>query len=293
MRSRTAFVLGVLSLSLGVGASSGLSANASEVTPRHPTVRPNYGGTGGCNGQLLREAGIYTATNTVADSNGSPPSNAYNGWIGVDGAIETPPAAPNLNDGIDHNAGWLGVYWFTGSPQEWLQIGWFTGKISETTTSGCSSAQLSAHTCTQTSVGAYALYVEYQVGANDYYVNTLSSLSRGSDVIYRVAYDGGGCWSAFYNYTTPAGPEVCGLPDSGPMAVTNELYNQSGQGQMALGYFGYTDPSSNDALRLEGADGYVPWNSQLTAGKTAKTYIPSQFDVNFVDRFYYIDVGQF
>jgi hypothetical protein len=204
-------------------------------------------------------AGMFTAQTSVIEhlqtSQCGPSGSGYFGWAGVDGQISTPSTNPPIDVNQDHQAGWIGVVFSNGG---WVQLGWYRGVI------GCGSNRV------QYTGTGYHLYVESALSppvapaCTGYSVHDYSPLSLGGAVTYLISYSAG-CWHIFYNYDHEV-PQVCGPASSGSVEVDNELYNLSGTAQMPRSDFGATDPNTNQALRLLGAGGWVPWTSTISHG---------------------------
>jgi hypothetical protein len=229
-----------------------------------------YASAGSCNNGINHYASQYTAI--TAKSTICPDvSNFYNGWIGLDGEIVTPSAlSSTINFQTDHSAGYLDMEYKSDSGH--LQIGWFEGTVG----SPGSNGSCVAPGCARTSNG-YKLYLERFNNLN-YSVTVLSSLGYGGAVIYRIQYDAiSQCWQAYYNYNTTAGAPSCGEDHSATAIASNEVGGANALRQpdfyvgMPLSEFGNANQNSNDALRVEGGNGYEPWDTSLANHTTATT----------------------
>ena len=198
---------------------------------------------------------------TASTSHGCTFNSApYQGWIGINGQIITPSAAPagGFYGGADFAAGWIGMAHFAanGGSDAYIEIGWYTG---------------SPDSCPTITDGTYALYLGYLRLGGTFQCTRISFLSYGSAVTYRIQSTSGGCWQAYYNYSTPAAAPVCGLPSAMAAMVDNVLGNSDGIYMVTpTSEFGSSSPGTNPALRLRNGTGnYEPWDSSLTAGATA------------------------
>ncbi|MEU8070340.1 MULTISPECIES: hypothetical protein [unclassified Micromonospora] len=223
--------------------------------PSHP-LPEDASAASVCDGPY-HHAELLTALSTEEDHGCYAFATPYNGWIGVNGQITTPTEDPQLySTYTDHVNGFVQMV-STGSNwsvwNAWLQIGWYSGTILG---------------CPTTPTNEYRLYVEWKLPGQSTSCRQVSPLSKGGSVIYRVEFEGSGCWRAYYNYNSLA-ERVCGLPNSMAASTSNELYNGTGRStKMPRSTFGASDPNTNAALRIKGASGYQPWDSSLTKGGT-------------------------
>jgi hypothetical protein len=71
-----------------------------------------------------------------------------------------------------------------------------------------------------------------------------------------------------FDYSTTK-ETYCNLPTSGSPEVGSEVYtNNGGSVGMPVTVYGYSDPTTNNGLRIKGAAGWVPWNTSLSTGQT-------------------------
>jgi hypothetical protein len=115
----------------------------------------------------------------------------------------------------------------------------------------------------------------YFAGLNLYTLNACSGLTFNSAHIYRMEWDGAHCWVLYVNYnvyqdsmcdTTNPPAQV---PRSGTLEATSEIDSKNGSPvEMPTTIYGYSDPNTNNALRIRGAAGYVPWTPNLSTGGT-------------------------
>lgn len=213
----------------------------------------------------------------------------YFGWNGVDGAITAPSTVPTLADyTVDHVAGWIGVQF--SNYQTWLQTGWYTGTLSAAPPPPCDIGL-----CVQRS-GSYGRYIENQntVGYNVYDYGTAAPASTATSLI---AYDASsGCWEVYITYGGPLKWQDCSEVGSGAMVATTEMEDLSGVAPpLPMAHFGYSNPNTNQALRLHGGAGWVPWNATLSSWYTQR-YDEHSFTPKYVlttlNANYYFEANQ-
>ncbi len=180
----------------------------------------------------------------------------YYGWVGINAQITTPSAYPYLggNSG-NHSNGWLDVDFSSG---DWIQIGWFAGCLP----AFCDQGQISLYDEAQYTSGGVHTLVELYFGTLNY--NT-------SD-IYEITYAGSGRWNDYDHYNNLL-DAFTSRPGSGEMKTAAEVCcdnTSPGNVQMPAQYFGYSSPNTNNALRIKGANGWVPWNATLSTGGTVQ-----------------------
>jgi len=185
----------------------------------------------------------------------------YYGWVGINGQITTPAAYPNLGGNTgNHTVGWLDVNFSVcgGCRGNWIQIGWFAGCLP----AFCDQGQIGLYDETQYTSGGVTTLVE------EYY----GTLNYNSADIYEITYAGSGRWNDYDHYNNLLAA-FTGRPGSGEMRAGSEVCcNDSSPGyvQMPYQYFGYSSPNTNNALRIKGGNGWVPWNATLSTGGTAQ-----------------------
>lgn len=189
-------------------------------------------------------------------------NHAYGGWVGVDGQITTPGHFPNLNgNNSNHSLGWLETSFAMQGPatDSWFQIGWLAGCIGSGGSSVCA-----------TSTSGLKLYDErYNASTGLYNVYDDGGLAYGYSSIYIVEHHSDTCWYAYKNYNVFVRQD-CTFPSSGVGVVSSEVYSFDGTiVEMPTTIYGYSDPNTNNALRLNGANGYVPWTTALSSGETS------------------------
>ncbi len=192
--------------------------------------------------------------------------NAYGGWNGVDGQLTAPATFHQVsNHESDHELGWLGAEW--NSLSYWLQTGWYTGTVSNEPVGSCHVG-----TCVSR-LNTFGRYVENMTSQQTYSVYDFGTADPSSAVTSRVVYNGvTGCWEAYITYSGGIKGEDCVEPNTvGIMVATTEMEDQSGVAPtLALSYFGTSNPNTNQALRLHGANGWEPWDTSLTAQYTER-----------------------
>jgi hypothetical protein len=132
----------------------------------------------------------------------------------------------------------------------WVQEGWYNGCI--------------AGHCRSRNLGRYT-----EIGNPPFYefIDRDTAPLSGSS-IFRIEYGGSGCWNLYFDYSVLK-DTYCALPGSGVPSAVSEVFTSSGHSVgMPVTAYGYSDPNTNNALRIEGANGYVPWTSTLSSGQT-------------------------
>jgi len=190
-------------------------------------------------------------------------SNGYFGWAGVNGQITTPSQNISLPDfTIDHTLGWIGAQF--NSDLTWFQTGWFTGTIAADT------ANCTFLSCVRRN-GSYGRYVE-NISPSGISILDYGTVALGSSTTSRVVYNGSsGCWEVWLTYSGGYVQLDCNEPTSGEMVATSEMLSNSG-GFVTLptAKFGTSNPNTNQALRLLGANGFEPWDTVLLAWYTER-----------------------
>jgi hypothetical protein len=189
----------------------------------------------------------------------------YGGWNGVDGQLQTPSSNITLgNYWVDHEAGWLGALW--SFPVYSMQTGWYTGTVSNEAVGYCHTG-----TCVQRN-GNYGRFVENTEPGGFYSVWDYGSAGLGSVVTSRVVYNGqDGCWEAYITYSGLLKGQDCSEPATGVMMATAEMKAGSGTAPyLPLAYFGTSNPNTDQAMRLHGANGWEPWDTSLVAQYTER-----------------------
>lgn len=206
-------------------------------------------------GQLTSTSNAFTQCATPSD---------YEGWNGVDGQLQTPATLAQLgNYTTDHELGLFSAQLDNGS--FWLQLGWYTGQIGTVVNGNCDYA-----VCTERFI-TYGYYIEdmtpqgYTVFDKGYAPN---GSARTSDMIYNKNT---GCWEAYLSYGGLASETDCTESyHTGAMWATTEVEISSGVvATMPTAVFGTSNPNTNAALRLHGANGWVSWNGSLSSYYTA------------------------
>jgi hypothetical protein len=90
-------------------------------------------------------------------------------------------------------------------------------------------------------------------------------------MIFRLEYLNSGLWDLymFCNALKVQTPSAYPMPTSGsPEAFSETLSTDGSVVGMPLTYYGYSNPNTNNALRIRGANGYVAWTSNLSSGQT-------------------------
>lgn len=194
-------------------------------------------------------------------------TNAYFGWAGVDGQIQTPSHAPNLqHDTTNHSLGWLEMAF--SDRHSWVQVGWLGGCVTNGTVYACAD------------LGTIGIYDEEQNGPTGAYaVGYDGAASLNTGYVLRVEFYPPGCWQAFDMYDnllrSLCAPGPWSFPTSGAAIVASETCNCAspfGSGpqiEMPVTLFGSSNPNTNNGLRVKGANGYVPWTTSLSSGSTA------------------------
>ncbi len=163
----------------------------------------------------------------------------------------------------------------------WVQEGWVAGGISGNGYTICTTTAIhlyeegqngNASSYTNADIGGLSLNSSYVLRI-EYFPNTSGNDCEAHNPNYR-----GSCWISFYNYNY-AEAEYDGFPTSGAPTVAGEVYSpycgswSCGSGnavvEMPTTIFGSSDPSTNNGLRIDGANGYVPWNTSLSSGSTS------------------------
>lgn len=193
-----------------------------------------------------------------------PPSSwqnhAYAGWAGIDGQIVTPTHFPNLGGTTSsHSVGWIEhsfamQHAYTDS---WFQIGWLAGCVSGGGVAVCGTTGLK-------------LYDErYNATTGLYNVYDDGALGYNAADTYRVEHLSDTCWYAYKSYNVLVRQD-CTFPSSGVAVVSSEVYSSNGVAvEMPTTFYGYSNPNTNNALRIKGGNGYVPWSGTLSSGETS------------------------
>ena len=130
--------------------------------------------------------------------------------------------------------------------------------------------------CDLSGIGLYDESMNHATGA--YILADDGALNYNTASVYRVEYyPNSQCWEVFSNYSNLL-RSLCGTyPTSGAPTVSSEVANQGsqvdGQGpipvEMPYTIYGSSSPTTNNGLRIKGANGYVPWYSNLSSGATS------------------------
>ena len=214
-----------------------------------------------------RYFGQQTALSDANVSNACSATNPlYYGWAGINGRIVTPSAVPSMPNYFDHVNGNLGITFGPNSPAD-IQIGWFT-QILGNSTGGC------AYPNCASSYGAFSMYLEYTLPNGAYSISNLGGISPRTAIIYRVQRASSGAFNVFDFYSNLVGT-VSGLPSTGAASAQGEAYRAPGTSsfpKLPTATFGTSDQTTNQAMRLLGANGYEPWDTMLLAAHTLTFY---------------------
>lgn len=234
--------------------------------------------------------GFHYAGEYTSHTNGLTQCAAYDGyfgWNGVNGQITTPSTTVNLPDyTIDHTVGWIGAQF--NSDTTWLQTGWYTGTIAADT-NNCTFGS-----CVRVD-GVYGRYVENQ-SSSGYIVFPYGNIATGSSTTSHIIYNAStGCWEAWLTYSGGSVLTDCNEPTSGEMVATTEMASNSGGFvTLPLAHFGTSNPNTNQALRLHGIAGWVPWNTTLTKNYTERIdehgYTP-KYVLTVLNPYYWIEAA--
>jgi hypothetical protein len=210
----------------------------------------------------------WTATTSVFyhPETGCFGTNAYRGWVGINGQVQSPSHFPNINnDTSNHSLGWIEMMF--SNPSGWIQVGWLAGCLINGTTYTCSDPS-----------GPLKIYDESENLAFNpplVVVATDGTFNYSTGDIFRVEYyPQYPCWDIFDSYNNLI-RSFCGtFPwQSGAPAVAGEVCNCDAppyvEIEMPTTVFGYSNPNTNNALRVKGANGYVPWNGNLSSYTTS------------------------
>lgn len=223
-----------------------------------------------CYGQF-DYADILTGTAQVTTSDPTCQSGYYFGWVGVNGQIQAPSHFPSLGGTKDHSVGYLMMGFHDNPPgplgYSFVQTGWLAGCLAE------NGQQL----CATPSTGLLSYTEMYFDAVNQYFVNegAAGGLAYGSTSIFRIEWDGVHCWNLYMNYntwsdalcdwTSPPAP----VPRSGAAEMISETDSHYGiRVEMPTTIYGYSNPNTNNALRIKGAAGYAAWTPTLSTGGT-------------------------
>lgn len=212
----------------------------------------------------------YTAQTT--GQYGPPTCNAaagYYGWIGVDGRITAPSHFPVLNDVSREH--WLNYHAMKFPNDGFVQEGYYGGVLS-----GPGSS------CTpRTSVlGNYEEYWMNPTVSQTYFCYDFRDVAFNHPAVFRIEFNSiSQCWDVFYDYNHFLDDPCYGSDTYGAGYSVAEIFDcHDGDAtcgsatrapEMPLTVSGYSDPNTNDAMRLLGAHGYEPWDATLTAKYTA------------------------
>lgn len=195
----------------------------------------------------------------VHPGSGCPQDDAYGGWVGIDGAVQTPAHFPYLQgNNSNHSAGWMGILWL--STPAWIQIGW---------AGGC-AGQGATVQCFTPSIGQFD---EVQFPNGNYILSNDGTLGYNTTAIYNIQYfPSTSVWKIYDNYNHWL-RDVINLPASGTPTVSTEVYNGNTPGlavEMPQTTFGSSSPTTNAGLRIKGANGWVVWGTNLSSRYTTQ-----------------------
>jgi len=167
----------------------------------------------------------------------------------MDGQISYPSQYPYLGNQNNHSAGWIGIAFSDGG---WVQEGWYEGCI--------------GGSCRTRNLGRYTEVMNGSTGFYEFKDWDTAPLAGSS--IFLIEYAGSGCWHLYLDYSVLK-ETYCSLPGSGVPEAVSEVYSGDGSSvSMPVTVYGYSDPNTNNALRIKGASGFVPWTSSLSSGQT-------------------------
>lgn len=256
----------------------------------------------GCQDGWYDYAQQYTATSSAFyHPSGTCPivgsASTYYGWVGVNGQIQAPshfPGLGNPQDTLNHSLGWLEMG-FT-NPPGWIQVGWIAGCL--------------VSACSPSPVGSLGLYDEsYDLGTTpttdvEYADGTLpfNSTVIVNVEFYPSYYPNINCWIISINYNLAirflcSGGRTWNWTSGAP-AVGSETcvcdHVSTNEVEMPVTIYGASNPNTNNALRIKGAAGYVPWTQTLSTGGTAAyderncpnpSYCPSPSPAYYISAF--------
>ena len=211
---------------------------------------PAYAALGSCNGGYH-----YAYEGTVINGAGGwyhPPTcggDPYYGWAGINAQIAYPSTYPYVGSTNNHSAGWIGMTFSNGS---WVQEGWYIG---------CAGGH-----CRTRDMGRYTEV--NNVPAAFYELIDWDTAPLGGSSIFEIRPNSSGCWTLYFDYST-AKKTYCSLPTSGQAEAVAEIYTYDGNSvTMGPTAWGYSNPNTNNALRIRGANGWVAWTTSLSSGQT-------------------------
>jgi hypothetical protein len=223
----------------------------------------------------LHYAGQVTSTNATFTQCGT--TTEYQGWNGINGQIQTPGTTLTLgNYQEDRVSGYLSAQ--LNSDSDWVQTGWFTGTI---TNQGVPPSSCDPPVCVQRS-GSYGRFVENQ-GPTGYQIEDFGTVALNSVVTSRVVYNAStGCWEAYLTYSGSLAMEDCfDATSSGAMLATTEMDSVSGVTvPLPPALFGTSNSNTNQALRLHGGSGWVPWNQSSTTERFDERYTTPKYRIS-------------
>lgn len=207
-------------------------------------------------GQLTALDNTYTQCGTT---------NEYQGWNGIDGQLLVPATLASLgNYQQDHTLGLFSAQ--IRNDNYWLQPGWYTGCLAGV---GSCTGTCQLPGCTWRGYADnYGWYVE-NVSPQGYWVWDFGDATFGSGrTVYMIYNSNDGCWEVQFSYGGSISRADCweGIYHSGAMWAASEMDSNSGVvAGLPASYFGYSNPNTNEALRLHGGAGWVPWTSSLSS----------------------------
>lgn len=206
-----------------------------------------------------------------------PPSlvlnEAYYGWVGIDGQILMPTHYPNLfvqggGGSCHHSNGALAIHYDdTPGPlgQSFLTEGWYAG---------CQGVQsYGYYTCNSSSSGLSAFEEVYIAAGDTYFQIDKGTVGYSAAIIYRIEYSSSNHrWVLYTNYNVYVDEFCSTLPISGAPEAASEVHTHYSGNivEMPVTVYGYSSPSTNNALRIKGAAGYVPWTLTLSSQSTSE-----------------------
>ena len=210
-------------------------------------------------GQMTGLDNTYTQCGTTRE---------YGGWNGIDGQMQVPSSLATLgNYQTDHAVGLFSAQ--LANDNFWVQPGWYTGEICG---SNCGNCQYPS--CTWRGI-SYGWYIENKSPAG-YKVQDFGYAAFNSTRTVYMKYNANdGCWEVQLDYGGPINWYDCSEYPyiSGAMFAANEIDVNSGvTGGLPTSYFGTSNPNTNQALRLHGGNGWVPWTANLSS------YYTDRFD---------------
>jgi hypothetical protein len=191
-------------------------------------------------------------------------TNAYYGWVGIDGNIQFPNHVPTLGSSGDcaHSIGSIGVY-FNDPPGTYghsvIDTGWYTG---------CFILN-NPPTCRYITLGAYDEV--YNAATGSYQAPDISYEAPSTVITFKIEYNSSsGCFNSYWQYNVYTNT-ICRY-SSGVMFAGSEAHTHvSGTiVEMPVTYYGSSTIGGNNELRIKGANGWVTWTTSLSSYTTSR-----------------------